>query len=372
VADVEIRLVEPTPVPSRVGSLGGSLATSGLLAATSVPPKLNEEEELYEEGENFDDDGPVASSSKVEIRSRSRSPRKKGKFFVHSSPSKGSGSDSPHASPVPPVEETVHIPPMPLPRRQSSGSSSGGVIMKSKKEKEKRHVSLSTMRGKYAAEKRKVAEAIAKENDEGSGWEDEVEEGQGCEDEGWSDEPEALEKPKRPKGRSSSRSRSGRSSSNLDLSHRRTRQTSRRTPPKDVPPPPAPTPLRKMSKKERQAAAAERAKIEAELDAQKKREMFAKKQIFGGRAAGEGLLSQVLKSGGSMVDLVGGSEEEQDSAEMCSASSAEDPVRTSSITNTRQSSVPRPLTDSRTELVTLQISSGHANPVRRQRDRLPT
>jgi len=310
VADVEIRLVEPTPVPSRVGSLGGSLAASGLLTIAAVPPKLSEEGEMEETNEELEDGMPVASSSKAQSKSRPRSPRKKGKFFVHSSPSKGSGSDSPHPSPTIPSETAQTHPTLPQPpRRQSSGSSSGGVMMKLKKgkEKEERNLSLSTMKGKFASEKRKMARALAaaKEDEEGSGWEDEVEEQGAAEgDEAWSDEPDSPKKPKREKRRSSSRSRSGRSSSNLELTHLLTRQRSNRTPPKDVPPPPAPTPLRRMSKKERQAAAAERAKIETELEARTKRQMFAKKQIFGGRLAGEGLLSQVLKSGGSMVDLV--------------------------------------------------------------------
>jgi hypothetical protein len=60
-----------------------------------------------------------------------------------------------------------------------------------------------------------------------------------------------------------------------------------------------------MSRKQRLAAQEERRKIEAELEAQKKREMFAKQHIFGAKPAqSEGLLSGIFKKGGSMVDLV--------------------------------------------------------------------
>ena len=314
VANFEIRLVEPTPVPSRSGSLGASLATGGLMVSAAIPPRLNEEEEQNERAE---DAQAEASSSRHAAKVKPRSSRKKGKFFLHSSPSKASGSESPHASHIPQIEvHTGHSPPRPS--RHDSGSSSGGVMMKVKKDRDKRHVSLSTMKGKFAAEKRKAADAIAqaKEDEEGSGWEDEdaeAEEGEEemgegeeeMEEEGWSDESASPVVETQKMRRSSSRSRSGHSSSNLDLTQLVMKKTSRRRkPPEGVPPPPAPTPLRKMSKKERQQAAAERTMIEAELDAQRKREMFAKKQIFGDRPAGEGLLSQVLRTGGSMVDLV--------------------------------------------------------------------
>ena len=75
---------------------------------------------------------------------------------------------------------------------------------------------------------------------------------------------------------------------------------------KEPPPPPAPTPLKQMSIVQRQAAKAERERIEAELEAQHKREMFAKKQIFGSQKPvnSEGLLSGIFKRGASMVNLV--------------------------------------------------------------------
>ena len=107
IANLEIRLVEPTPVPSRVGSLGGSISVSGLLNVSARPPRLTEEpeaEEVVDEEASDDDAEDEAqadegqSSDALRIRSKpkstSRGGKKKGKFFVHSSPSKGSGSDS--------------------------------------------------------------------------------------------------------------------------------------------------------------------------------------------------------------------------------------------------------------------------------------
>lgn len=228
-ANLSIRLVEPTPVPSRVGSLGVSMAQGGLMADVPKQPMLVEEEE----------DAPARNS-------------KRGKFFVQSSPSKGSGSESSHPSP--------HTRP-----RKSSDTKP----KKSNDRPPRRNVSLSTMKGKFHAEKRRIAEELAAKEEDG-GWEDDEE---GTEDEGWLDEDSPV-----PIWRRKSSTRA-------------------------TPPPPAPTPLRQMSKRERQAAAAERARIEAELDAQQKREMFAKQQIFG-RPGPSGLLSGMLKAGGSMVDLV--------------------------------------------------------------------
>jgi hypothetical protein len=97
-----------------------------------------------------------------------------------------------------------------------------------------------------------------------------------------------------------------RSSSQLDLTALLARPSGRRGHASNgPPPPPAPTPLRDMSRKQRLAAQEERRKIEAELEAQKKREMFAKQHIFGAKPAqSEGLLSGIFKKGGSMVDLV--------------------------------------------------------------------
>lgn len=387
VANVEIRLVEPTPVPSRVGSLGGSIGAVGLLSsvASRSPARLREEPEAEEtvgdeEGEADEgDDGShglmIRTSRAPSATPAGRSPRKRGgKFFVHSSPSKGSASDSSAVSPTNLTQPTVPSVPddspkastsaIAQPQRKSSGSSTGLQIARSPKKgksrsrhslspekpkaleglpaqappqpPQRRHVSLSTMRGKFAAEKRKAAEAIAakaaeaqeaaaaaQEDDaaaEESGWEDEDEEAE----EDWSDDDEedAVEdeaeearpgpsttarrrssRPSLPHRNSSDRAKSGRSSDNIDLSDLLQRPLGARKS-RAIPPPPAPTPLNRMSKKERAAAAAERAKIEAELEAQRQREMFAKQQIFGTRAPGGGLLSGLLKSTGSMVNLV--------------------------------------------------------------------
>jgi hypothetical protein len=349
VANVEIRLVEPTPVPSRVGSLGGGSVMGGLLSVAAVPPRLNEEEE---EGEIVEEHEPIT------IKARGK---RTGKFFLHSSPTKESGSDS-ATSPVTAPTTTAEMqrtsssqsdvkssPRRPYRRssasdrspkadsrhhRKSSNSSERAkkgrvTIVQDAERPPKRNISLSTMRGKFRAENRRAAEELASKDNSGeSGWEDEnddaweegeaeegeaddgeVDEGQDAieekesekGDEGdWSDEPgteeASPEKERRP---------SKRSGSDLDLQHL-LRSNSRKTVAKAAPPPPAPTPLRQMSKRERLAAKAERDRIEAELDAQRKREMFAKQQIFGKPVgAATGLLTGMFKTGGSMVDLVG-------------------------------------------------------------------
>ncbi|OCF71749.1 hypothetical protein I204_07812 [Kwoniella mangroviensis CBS 8886] len=415
IANVEIRLVEPTPVPSRVGSLGGSMSTSGLLhSTTTVPPALKEDVigeeratiasspvEKEREKERF---VRIASTSTPigtpRRSSKSNSPKKKNsKFFVQSSPSKGSGSDSSHPSHHSPVVPTPmknnnlnnngagpSLPSTLLPsakhgRRRSSGDSSSGKGKLSELKDinnnahgqthphgqghghQKRHVSLSTMRGKYHAEKRRMAEqhsamTAAAENDnkdnEESGWEDEEEDmGEDDDEDGnWSDEEdspkvEKTDQHKAPRQETSEvpekehhkvnhhqqqkpslnrRTSSSKSQSRMTAAPKMGRTTSddhhgqdlltlltsksgnRRSSQghsgkdKDAPPPPAPTPLTKMSKKERQKAAAERAKIEAELEAQRQREMFAKQQIFGSRH-NQGLLASALQRGASMVNL---------------------------------------------------------------------
>ncbi|RXK39483.1 hypothetical protein M231_03151 [Tremella mesenterica] len=317
VANLEIRLVEPTPVPSRVGSLGGSMTPGGLFssAAGGMPPPLDEEdaaldgdnEEINQDGQERDDD--------PEGRIR-RAPKKKGgKFFLHSSPTKGSGSDS-NTSPVPTKDNDLPVMPMPPVKRHSSGSSSGIVKMRPKERNgaQKRQVSLSTMRGRFQAEKRKAVEAIrqAEEEreakDEESGWEDEDEAAES--DANWSDESQQAPSPtKRNKKHVTIASRSPNGASAADLTRILSRQPSRepRGTVRDPPPPPAPTPLKKMSRREREAAEAERTRIENELEAQRQREMFAKQQIFGSRPS-EGLLTDLFKRGGSMVDLPGAKE----------------------------------------------------------------
>lgn len=351
---VEIRLVEPTPVPSRVGSLGGSINTS-IFPSREIPPMLKEEVEA-EEDENSSSKitekrRRVAISPMTTNRGSASSPRRKGKFFVQSSPSKGSASDSSLPSPVTnaalnPPRRTTH-------KRQSSCDSSSASTSHRRDSthvSHRRHVSLTTMRGKFQAEKRKVAENMAKKQEENleeeeSGWEDEDqveenEENEAQDDENWSDEEEgeeiaedeAEEKPlpvpsprdgrdrknKDPnRRRSSSRPRPGRGSisqPNVGAALSRgaswngDRTRDNLTMIRPTPPPPAPTPLQKMSKKERQAAAAERAKIEARLEAQRKREMFAKQQIFGTRPS-SGLLASALQRGASMVNLPSASDD---------------------------------------------------------------
>ncbi|OWT41276.1 hypothetical protein C362_00742 [Cryptococcus neoformans Bt1] len=345
---VEIRLLEPTPVPSRVGSFGGSTNAS-IFPSREIPPMLEEEVEAEEDENSLSKTnvkGRVAISPMTTNRDNACSPRRKGRFFVQSSPSKGSASDSPLPSPV--TSAALNPPSRTTPKRRSSGDSSSASNSHRRDSthvSHKRHVSLTTMRGKFHAEKRKVAENMAKKQEEDveeeeSGWEDEdlVEEDDENEpedDENWSDEEEGeeiaedepeeeepLPVPSPPderdrkhrdpnRRRSSSRPRPGRGSVSQPnigaaLSRRvswhgdRSREHFTMTRP--IPPPPAPTPLQKMSKKERQAAAAERAKIEARLEAQRKREMFAKQQIFGTRPS-SGLLASALQRGASMVNL---------------------------------------------------------------------
>ena len=302
---LEIRLVEPTPVPSRVGSLGGSMnpTPNGYLNSTNTQmtraPPLDEVEEQELSS------GSISTSSQKKNVNKGKGKatatgsgnanahgngngkgKGKGKFFVQSSPSRASVSDSSpvtsaslvitqeipagqsaavQSSPAKPSPLSPQQPQQQIAMRRSSGSSTGAA-------KKKRHVSLSTMKGKYQAEKRKAAAALeAKEARE--------------EDGGWEDDEEDLDEWSDDEDKSSMTAAS----------------------PKEIPPP-APTPLVRMSKKQREAAKAERAQIEAELDAQRKREMFAKQQIFG---QPRGLLSQALQSGGSLVDLQAAGEREQ-------------------------------------------------------------
>lgn len=338
VANLEIRLVEPTPVPSRVGSLGGSMNPAGLLASAAVPPRLAEEDAEDEIIEEDEPESPAATCphGTSPPPTAKRSPRKKGgKFFLHSSPSKGgSGSDSVPSPAEPRTKPSQPIMP-PRVQRHSSGSSSSIPKLKPKDKKfdlkEKRNVSLSTMRGKFHAEKRKVHAALEESKaaqaqaeqaeqdaqDEGSGWEDEDEQaGEEPEpeaEEDWSDEesqePARKTSPRPDKHRRQS-SRSSNGASGADLTRLLSGHTSRKSASdtnaksRDPPPPPAPTPLKRMSKKQREAAAAERVRIEAELEAQRQREMFSKKQVVNGSRSNEGLLTGLFRRGGSLVDLV--------------------------------------------------------------------
>jgi hypothetical protein len=307
---LEIRLVEPTPVPSRVGSLGGSMnpTPNGYLNSTMTQaaraPALDEvEEQDVSSGDTSTSPQKKKSVNKGKGKATGHSNgnghgnghgggkgkatdgggKGKGKFFVQSSPSRASVSDSSALTSVSPLNVNTQQspanqppavtpaplsplspqPPQPPAMRRSSGSSTGAS-------KKKRHVSLSTMKGKYHAEKRKAAAALeAKEARE--------------EDGGWEDDEEDLDEWSDDEADKSITSAS----------------------PKEIPPP-APTPLVRMSKKQREAAKAERAQIEAELEAQRKREMFAKQQIFG---QPRGLLSQALQRGGSLVDLQAAAEQ---------------------------------------------------------------
>ena len=198
VANVEIRLVEPTPVPSRVGSLGGSMATSNLL---SVGGRVNSwstwSEEHPTQPAQIPEEKPV-----------------KGKFFLPSSPTKSSSEDD------------------------SSRADDNSASSKFVPTRRKTSLSLAKRRKQRA---KRESESLTKH--ESSGWEDDIEEKD--EDE-WSDEP-------------------------------------------DEPKPKATIPKGKAKEQD---------------EAQKKREMFAKQQIFG-KGPSPGLLSGIFRTGGSMVDLVG-------------------------------------------------------------------
>ncbi|KAL7424038.1 hypothetical protein Q5752_001623 [Cryptotrichosporon argae] len=351
VADVEIRLVEPTPVPSRVGSLGGSSGASGLLARAGAQPKLPEEdEEQLHDAPSFE----VSSSSSAHgtPASRLRSPRKRlNRFFIQSSGTKHSGSESSQPSPVSILAAVLDLP-MATPEsgpsrpavqavsprkadptdaspdRRSSAGSSSAVMMRKKdadgQPAKQRHVSIATMRGRFAGEKARAAEAINKRNGDSKSKDKEIDgEGQGSsdweddededEDEGWEDE----DFPEKSKGSALRRtsSRSARSAnSGLDL----TRQISsasggpslKKVSLNEKNKAPQPPPAKPMSKKERTA---EKARLDAERDAQRKREMFAKQQIFGNQVkqSSEGLLSNIFRSGKSMVDLTQAGQERE-------------------------------------------------------------
>lgn len=272
-SDLEIRLVEPTPAPSRVGSLGGSVPTNHIAKPNLVPENIKE----------------VVNEGDEQEQARSRRANKDNRFFIQSSPGQVSGSSSSQPSSIPrvaPPEADAQVAGSLGSHRRSSAESSSAIVIK---KKERRHVSMANMRGRFAGEKARAAEAIAARNSKPNSedeWEDEdddeeageeeagEEEGEGDgDDDDWEDEPSMSEKPPptAPLRRAGSRA-----------------------------PPPAPTPPK--SKKER---AAEKAKVDAEREAQRQREMFAKRQIFGAPQASEGLLTRTFRngSGRSMVDL---------------------------------------------------------------------
>nr|ODN87985.1 hypothetical protein L203_03190 [Cryptococcus depauperatus CBS 7841] len=337
---VEIRLVEPTPVPSRSGSLGGSMNMSAVHDRV-IPPALKEESEEEKRQESLENAKKAGIyPTPIEAKKARTGSPKRSKFFVQSSLSKGSASDSPEPSPATGKSATSMIAPTlakPLLKGQNPNDTLPGTATR-----QRRHISLATMRGKFQSEKRKAAEQVAKKQeknaeDEESGWEDEEEvegeeagddEGVSSNEDDWSDaddngitdldqlQSSVIESEnnrcrtfKDPSHRRSrSRSRPGRSGdlTSFQLGRRKSTQGEKSVPDpnmiRDTPPPPAPTPLNKMSKKERQAAVNEWAQIEARLEAQAKRKMFAKQEIFGSKPA-FGLLASALQRGASMVNL---------------------------------------------------------------------
>lgn len=167
-----------------------------------------------------------------------------------------------------------------------------------KKKDPRRAISMATMHGRFQGEKRRAAQAIAARNaeddsttaaeddnddnndndDNDDEWEDDDDED---DDDGWEDETPSDPKPvqAQPMARQTSRG--------LQL-------------------PPIQLPVSAATKKQRQA---EKARLEAEREAQRQREMFAKQQIFGHPQGGEGLLTRQFKTGKSMVDLTKAGEE---------------------------------------------------------------
>ncbi|RSH80415.1 uncharacterized protein EHS24_008993 [Apiotrichum porosum] len=299
---LEIRLVEPTPVPSRVGSLGGSLdATRSVAAKTATQPLLRED--IDEEAEA--DPATTASATAPSAPAGPAAPQPRGRraaggrsFFIQSSPGKVSGSESspqsasaiPPPAQAPPEPETNHVSSQGSNFRSSDDSSSAIVI----KKKEKRHVSMANMRGRFQGEKARAAQAIADRNKKESSdeWEDEDEEED--EDEWEDDEPaqDTNDDPPAPHHHQPPHA--------APEPHRRATEPII---------PQAPTPPR--TKKER---AAEKARADAQRDAQRKREMFAKQAIFGAKVApSEGLLTRTFNIGKSMIDLTqAGREDDHD------------------------------------------------------------
>jgi hypothetical protein len=303
--NLEIRLVEPTPVPSRVGSLGGSVGGSTAFTRPVAQPPVREEE-IEEEAT-----ATVADSPEIQ-RIRKRAAR--GGFFIHQSPGKVSGASdgsseasapqAPTAAPVTAEPEPVTPAPAEQPQApepnganggptdssqwRSSAESSSAVVMK--KKEPRRHVSMATMRGRFQAEKRIAVQAIAaRKKLEQQQAEPDEEEGDD-DDSDWEDDDGET-------AAGSTRAGSTRATEAEDNEDDWEDEVS------SAAPSAAPSPRNgKMSKKERAAAAA---RLELEKDALRKRAMFAKKQIDppAAKAPTEGLLSRVFRTGKSMVDL---------------------------------------------------------------------
>lgn len=287
VPDLEIRLVEPTPVPSRVGSLGGvaSERTPATRAAATQPQVAGVEEEEAA--------ARAAEGQKQTQRGRKA---KGGGFFIQSSPGKASESESPKSQPSPVVGPTTTVAKPPSsstskgaaaaaaqlggPSRPTppSGESESSAVVMNRKKSPRRAVSMATMHGRFQGEKRRAAQAIAARNadddsttaaedDNDDEWEDDDDED---DDDGWEDETPSDPKP---------------------VAQPMVRQTSRGLH------------LPQLSAAQKKQRAAEKARQEAEREAQRQREMFAKQQIFGQPQSSEGLLTRQFRTGKSMVDL---------------------------------------------------------------------
>lgn len=298
--NLEIRLVEPTPVPSRVGSLGVSVGGTGSTAvakSASQPPVR--EEEIEEES------GALAAECPEVLPRRKRAA--KGGFFIHQSPGKTSGvsdgsSETPSAKPPPASAELEPAAPTGQPQPEqpnggpadasqwrSSAESSSAVVMK---KKERRHVSMATMRGRFQAEKRIATQAIAARNKQQEEDEEEDEEEADGDDDDWEDDEEEDDT---GVDESSNKPTSGGDGDDNEDDWEDEMSSAA--------PSGAPSPRNgKNNKKERSAAAA---RLELEKEALRKRTMFAKMQIDAPAAKGptEGLLSRAIRTGKSMVDL---------------------------------------------------------------------
>lgn len=284
VPDLEIRLVEPTPVPSRVGSLGGVASDRITATRPATQPQVAEVEE---------EDAARAADGQKQPRTRKG---KGGGFFIQSSPGKASESESPKSQPSPVVAPVTSTKAPPggtagpsRPTPPSGESESSNAIVMNKKKDPRRAISMATMHGRFQGEKRRAAQAIAARNaeddsttaaedDNDDEWEDDDDED---DDDGWEDETPSDPKPVQAQPM--------------------VRQTSR-----GLQLPPIQLPVSAATKKQRQA---EKARLEAEREAQRQREMFAKQQIFGHPQGGEGLLTRQFKTGKSMVDLTKAGEE---------------------------------------------------------------
>lgn len=350
IADVEIRLVEPTPVPSRVGSLGGTGSQVNSIAKPSVASFLPEG--IHEEPEAESRNNSASTSTPMPPRRKQQN-----RFFIQTSPGKVSGSDSSQPSSAPQTAEPQPAPQPPAPtgvsvssHGRSSGDSSSAIVIRPPARKERRHVTMANMRGRFAGEKARAAEAIAarnkKESSDDEEWEDEEEgsdvdeedvedeeEDNGDDDGEWEDDdPSTAEPSPAP--------------THLKRTSRATRVA--------LPPPPPPAPTPPKTKKER---AAEKARIEAEKEAQRKREMFAKQQIFGApkTAQGEGLITRTFRSGKSMVDLT---QIDEDDTGAPSAALRRAPTHTA-LTNLGRSPAPAPSGLARTKsAVAMPVQSG--------------